>query len=516
MKKALFLSLLFAFSAMAHAQNDERALAAAIDSIVRIYTEADIVNKFVDEIFEKHKSAYLATRIAKSYYNYNEESDVYKDKYHKLRHYHKNDTVNAFKYINRAIAVDPKYPRAYIVAADILDYDGQTEEAMKWLERGMVNSPNDSSLYVSQAEILARTDIEAAKAKLEELKKADPSIPVELFIARIYDKIDIRGNEYRDQVAEYYGKIDKTKMTQGDLESYVMSLFYSGQGEECNSQAEEGLKRFPHSLALNRFYLRSLIPLKKYSEALTAFENLKKADKVIIEIRDTMAYANALVGLKRYDEAMTIYDGLLKKTDLSDGDRNATNIYVNQCMAARVKDYTSMGEYQKAIDMYEDFMRKREAMKMVTDDMRSNYVNIFFDWAEELNGPERVDKLMAADRILEDIANVSKDNAALFAYWRLVRVYYQVDGRAESGAGLPCVEQLERIIMSNGADISPTNINRLVAAYNYAMGYYYVTKDDNAMGLKYAEKILSLDPVNEKALKVKEIAEKQLGRRRRR
>jgi hypothetical protein len=70
--------------------------------------------------------------------------------------------------------------------------------------------------------------------------------------------------------------------------------------------------------------------------------------------------------------------------------------------------------------------------------------------------------------------------------------------------------------MSNGADISPTNINRLVAAYNYAMGYYYVTKDDNAMGLKYAEKILSLDPVNEKALKVKEIAEKQLGRRRRR
>ena len=32
MKKALFLSLFLAFSVIAHAQNDERALAAAIDT----------------------------------------------------------------------------------------------------------------------------------------------------------------------------------------------------------------------------------------------------------------------------------------------------------------------------------------------------------------------------------------------------------------------------------------------------------------------------------------------------
>jgi tetratricopeptide (TPR) repeat protein len=305
-------------------------------------------------------------------------------------------------------------------------------------------------------------------------------------------------------------------MTQGDMETFVMSLFYSGQNDLANENAEAFLAYYPHSLMLNRIYFRSLVPLKKYKEAIDAYDNLKKADNPIIEIRDTMAYATALVGIKKYDEAMVLYDKVLRKPNISSRDLEATNIYINQCMAARIKDYTSNGNYQQAIDMYKSFLDKREAENLVTDDMRMNYANIYMDWADELNGPEKIEKLMEADRILEDAANKSKDNDAYFAYIRMVKIYYTIDGRAESGAGIPCVEQLERIVMSKGGDISGTNANRLVAAYNYAMGYYYVTKDDNAMGLKYAEKILSIDPMNEKAQKVKEIAERQLGRRRRR
>jgi Skp family chaperone for outer membrane proteins len=72
MKRLYFLILFMALAATSQAQNDERALAAAIDTIVRIYNERDIVDGFVEEIFQKHnRSAYLATRIAKSYYNYN-------------------------------------------------------------------------------------------------------------------------------------------------------------------------------------------------------------------------------------------------------------------------------------------------------------------------------------------------------------------------------------------------------------------------------------------------------------
>ena len=97
-------------------------MAAAIDTIVRTYNEAEIRDKFVEDIFNKfNKSAYLATRIAKSYYNYNKvDPPVFRD-------FHRRDTVNAFKYINRSIAIDPKYAEAYILASDILSYEKAAE-----------------------------------------------------------------------------------------------------------------------------------------------------------------------------------------------------------------------------------------------------------------------------------------------------------------------------------------------------------------------------------------------------
>ena len=508
--------VLFMFVAMpAHAQSDERALAAAVDTIVRVYTQTNIVDRIVEDAYEKHKTAYLATRIAKSYYNYNEEADKYKDQFHKIRQFHRNDTAMAFKYINRAIAIDPKYGEAYVTACDILDYADNTEEGMKWLQRGEKLNPNDSSLCLASATILARTDLNAAIAKLEEFQKINPSFPVNLYIARIYDKIDVKGNAYRAQVAEYYSKIDKSRMTQGDIETYVMSLFYSGQNEECNIQAEDGLKYFPRSLALNRFYFRSLIPLKKYAEAMTAFDNLKASENSILEVRDSINYAAALAGTKKYDAAMKLYDEILAKPHLSDNDRDATNIYVNQCMQSRVKGYTDMGDYQQAVDFYSDFLEKRRAEGKVDDMMNYTLANIYIDWAAEQNGQEKVATLMKADRILENaIANAQrKSNAITFSAVRIFSIYFKIDPSAESGVGVPAINQFEQLLTADGNVPTGSNATRLVTAYRYMMGYYAYAKSDYKTAMVYADKILDLDPLNDSALKFSEAMSKA-GRRR--
>ena len=499
------------------AQNDERALAAAVDTIIRVYTQTNIVDRIVEDAFEKRKTAYMATRIAKSYYNYNEEPDKYKDMFHKIRQFHRNDTAMAFKYIRRALAIDPKYGEAYVTACDILDYDGQTEEGLKWLLRGEQQNPNDSSLCLANATILARTDLNAAVAKLEVFKTVNPAFPVNLYIARIYDKIDVKGNEYRSQVAEYYGKIDKSQMTQGDMETYVMSLFYSGQNDECNLQAEEGLKYFPRSLALNRFFFRSLIPLKKYAEAITAFDNLKASENSILEIRDTINYAAALAGMKKYDAAMALYDEILTKPHLSENDRNATNTYINQCMQARVKDYTDMGEYQQAIDFYSEFIAKRRAEGKLDDMMNYTLANIYIDWSAEQNGQEKVATLMKADKILEDaIANVKmKGNAVTFAAVRIFSIYFKIDPTAESGVGIPAINLYERLLMADGETPTGSNASRLVMAYRYMMGYYAYAKADYKTAMVYADKILDIDPLNDSALKFSQAMSKAGGRRRR-
>ena len=516
--RRIILSFLFLTIAIfASAQANERAMAAAIDTIVRTYNEAEIRDKFVEDIFNKfNKSAYLATRIAKSYYNYNEEADIYKDLYHKMRSYHRNDTAMAFKYIRRAIAIDPTYAKAYVAACDILDYDGQTEEGMKWLEKGLLHNSTDSSLYISQAMILARTDIEAAKAKLEVLRKNDPSMPVDLLMARLYNDIDVRGNQYRAEVAEYFSKVDKSKMTQGDIETYIMSLFYSGQNNECNTQAEEALALFPKSLALNRFYFRSLIPMKKYKEAIPAFNNLKNADKAVIEIRDSINYAAALAGIKKYDEAMALYDIILAKENLSDNDRKSTEIYVGQCMSARVKDYTDLGDFQQAIDMYSAFMDKRRSEGKLDDMMSYTLANIYIDWSAEQNGSEKESTLLKADRILSDAIDNIKiaGNAITFAAVRVFSIYFKLDPTAESGAGIPAIKQYEYLLTKDGELPSGSNATRLTMAYRYMLSYYAYVKSDYTTATAYAEKMLEIDPVNEIAAKFLAATSKRGGRRR--
>ena len=89
MRKLILSFLLLTATLTVNAQSNERALAAAIDTIVRTYTENDIVDRFVGEIFEKYKSAYLATRIARSYYNYNEDEET------KMRNFHRKDTIQS-------------------------------------------------------------------------------------------------------------------------------------------------------------------------------------------------------------------------------------------------------------------------------------------------------------------------------------------------------------------------------------------------------------------------------------
>ena len=55
-----------------------------------------------------------------------------------------------------------------------------------------------------------------AVAKLEELRKQRPDYPVDIISAQIYDKV---GNI--NKALEYYNKVDKAKMEDNDLVSYM-------------------------------------------------------------------------------------------------------------------------------------------------------------------------------------------------------------------------------------------------------------------------------------------------------
>lgn len=506
MKKVIFVATLLLTTLLPiRAQRDMEALAAALDTIVREYhiQYDSLTSTIVSEIFEKNnKSAYLATRIANAYYKYSvdKKSNLYNTQgTHKKRNFYVNDTVKAFKYINMAIRIDPKYGDAYALASNILDYDGQTSAARSWLRRGMVANPKDTTLFIADARIVARDDIVAAENILQRCQTMTPDFQVPLHMARIYEEIDVTGVQYRREVAEYYGKIDAEKMGQGDIESYALSLYFSAQNDKCNEVCRQALQRFPNSVALNQFYLRTLVPMERWDEILVAFRNLQQIENATLEIRDSLSYAAGLSGSGSFDEGMNLFDDLLAKSSLSNNDKTDINRLVRRFMDRRVEDYKKNGEYAQAADLYEKFVEKRRKKGILDDFVMNTYAQLYLDWGTSLNGEEKREKLMKGDQILVEAIAMSELNKENFLLRRINLVYFQLDGKAEEGLAIPVINQYEALVLSH-PELDNGEKEELKLCYLYMLYYYgYSSAKDYIKAESYADKLLNLDPDNPQA-----------------
>jgi tetratricopeptide (TPR) repeat protein len=490
-----------------NAQNDERALAAAVDTIVRKYTEADIVNQFVDEIFEKHRSAYLATRIAKSYYNYNENPET------KMRDFHSRDTVQAFKYIRRSIGIDPKYAQAYVVASDILNYEKGSagrEEAMAWLNRGKTHNPQDSALYIASAEMLAYTDAEAAVAQLEDLRKQNPNFPVDLQLGRLYFKIfDYGGTAeeryaFIEKIAFYYGKADKEMLTKGDLGAYAMALQFTNNFTDCYEITTYALSKYPDDFGLNQFLLSSAVRMKKYDESIAAAKKLMAIDKARMSPFDFIRYGAALDGAKRYEDAIAQYNYVLQMENASDGNKTDANNQINNTIVNMCSEKVKLGEYNEAFAMYEKYIAERRTSGHLDAYLMGMYANAYIEQAKELNGEERIGVLLKADHIYDEMVQEIPSSDIVGTNFRF-SLRMSIDGDNEKGLLLPMAEKLISLILSKPQAEIDKHINKLAAAYMQLMRYYSIIKTDKPKALEYADKILELDPTNSSALKIKEV-----------
>ncbi len=505
---ALVATLLIMALMPVSAQSDEQALVIAIQTIVNEYgiSHDSITREIITEVYDKSKkSAYLTSHIAKAYYYYSvdKENRRFNERMtHRYRDFSMKDTAQAFKYIRMAIRKDPKYAYSYALASDILDYEGDTNAALAWLRKGSQANPKDSTLFIAEARIIARNDVDAAYEVLQRCKASNPSFQPDLYMARIYSEIDIKGNQYLHEVATHYARMDMDQLNLGDMETYAMSLYYSNQNDKCNEVSAKGLERYPRSLAFNRFYLRTLIPMQKYSEALTAYDNLLKAEKAILENRDSLSYAAALSGTGQYDQGFRLFNEILAKPQLSELDRSAINTYVDRFMAARVKECTDRGDFLQAVAIYEPFVEERRKMGILDDRIMNNYATIYFDWGQKVEGDEREEKYKKADEIWKEAIALSTitDNKEIFLFKR-VQIYFQLDGKAETGVAIPAIHDFETAMLTK-SPLSDYNKTCLTYCYQYMMYYYTYTAKNYDKSRTYVDKMLYLDPTNDAALKM--------------
>ena len=510
MKKYIYTFLFLLLACIgAQAQDNERALAAAVEEIVLSDMNPKVVNEFVEEIYKKHcKTAYLASRIAKAYYMYSTNPET------KERYFGRREPDTAFVYINRAIAIDPKCPDPYILASDILKYEKGAEgrtEAMQWLDRGIAANPTDPSLYVASAQILALSDSEAAVAKLNALKQSNPSFPVELELGRLYWNMynDIGGVMPFQEMADAYDKANKDDMTMGDLEAYSFALYATNQIDKMYEVSTYGVAKHPESFMLNMNVFYGLVGLKRFKEAVTAGETfINSVDKKKLEPIHYLRYGEALVGDKKYEKAIEQYEFVLNMEKASESQKATANNHIESAIIAKATDLQKMGEYDKAFPIYEQFVNKRKAEGKLTAYLLAMYARAYTELSEEQNGPEKAASLQNASRIYGQMAELFPDQKVAALNFQFI-TQVRLDPESEQGLAKPYAEQMITAILSK-TDRSQDE-PKLKNAYEY-LSYYYFINNKYKEAISYADKALEIDGNSTRASRIKEIASKYVKR----
>ena len=500
------LTIILMTASPAAAQDNEVAAAAALDSVIRIFSHYDIVDNFVDEVFKKHKkSASMATRIAKSYYSFVENPET------RQRTYYRRDLPRAFSYIDKALAINPKYSKAYIVASDIFFNEAKLDTAQMWLDKGIAVNPTDSALYIESAKLLAFTDPDAAVKKLMVLKQRDSTFQVDLQLGRLYYRLyDKHGKtEIMNEMAQSYDRVydsnDRDKLTLGDLQAYGLGLQWAAdmgdaRFEKLYEITAYGLERYSGDYSLQRSHLLGCMNTKRYDEGIAATKIIYAMpdSAQAFKDEDCLWYATCLAGAKRYADAISEYERVLAMEGATANRKTQAESAIVNTVRSQVKELTNMGDYDKAVAIIEPIVQRYRDKDKQNDFLMIAYATIYTDWAAELNGVERMDAIRNAVKVFDEAANHSELNVNMFLQ-RCCYYSMALDPELKDGLGMPYAQKLVENL-GGKKDLEASEKNYLLLGYEYMLRHEYFIKKNKKAALVWANRMLDVDEMNEMAL----------------
>lgn len=404
MKRIAFLFSIFCLlivSMPMQAQNDQDALIAAIDTIVRKYSHEPVHLDIIEEIIGKgkyDKNAKLIARIARCYYQYQwvEEDGV------RRQIFGTREPEKAYKFIHRALHLDTTCVDAYLIAADIETNELRREEAGEWFRKGLEQCPNSQDLAIAYSTYKAADNLDDAIEELKKKGESDASFNTNLEIARLH----IRMNEatgqphYLTAAAPYFQKCRLTDLTEDDLKIFLIGLNVAQLWQELKTASEHGVKNYPGVYSITSYYYQSLVNLKEWDEALKAYQMLQTTDKYKVDPRNEAYLGNVYRGLKRYDEAMAQYEKVLNMEDQSGA--SIANNGIKATMDEQVKAFIKDKRFDEAVALYQKFVERRRAEGKLDGTIYGNYANIYLQQSLTVEGEAKIPVLRKAGDILEE------------------------------------------------------------------------------------------------------------------
>lgn len=479
--------------------SDTDATVKAINKIMPKYSGRPELNQFIDDICAKNKkNPNLCTGIANAYWYL---SGV-------------RDSTNAFKYVNKALEVNPKYAPAYQLLGEIWWNLEDSTKAIGYYTKAIEVDPTYVKAYDYIINIKRYEDREGTIALIKKMGESIPNYPVNLKIANTYVNSTI-GRDLQT-AKDYYAIAERDSMEARDFQNEA-SLYYalasSSTGvEKLNSYlkmleiGEEGLSRYPQSFELLNVALIGATNSHNNPDTEQRAINDNKAVKygelllqapgadTLIQSNHYQLYAQALMNKGAYEKAISTFKALLDNPNTTDDIRNFA--------IGKIADaYAKLGEYDKADKEYQTYLATLEKNGNADFYYWHNYAQMYVTKSEECVGQEKQNALQKAVDIYEEASKKFVGNAT-YCYWTEVRLLLDdVFGGVESGRFVGPANRLCNMMQTK--QNLDENDKYYWAKTSYYLAYYYYKVKNNAKVAKpYWQKVYELEPDNETAKNV--------------
>lgn len=453
--------------------------------------------------------------------------------------------------------VNPLYPYNFIGAGKILVTSGNLPEAQKRFDQAKKNGKKDAKVYATIAEAyvvepnnyaqFSNTELENARKYnslcanifwvegIINLKKKDYSAAATSFEqTAMYDTLNV--GAYLNYAAIYANTPNKQPAI--DLLSQLLTRLpdafvgYKALGDIYYDMAKytDAQKEYERYLSYNDYtmeekerYAYILFFLKNYDKALAEIKELSNNDPENYIFLRLMSYMN--FETKAYDKGIETFDKFFAKIPESktismdfeyygktlsalNKDSLATIAYLKayqkdtskQALIDEIaKLYLKQKDYSNAINYYTKSMSKKQTPVPL------DYFQLgrtYYLWAnsiavlsDSIKGDTATLRIAAhkADSLFDNVCLLSP-NSYLGFIWR-ARTNSLLDPESTLGLSKPYYEKALTFLLQN-----PTKyLKEIIETYSY-MGYYYYVTENKAESINYWNKIIELDPNNEKAL----------------
>ncbi len=391
----------------------------------------------------------------------------------------KKSISKALPYLEKAVELDPKNAQIYLIYGDayIENNDGSNAISQYKMAQELAPKSPAAKLRLGNLWIRAKNYTEAIGYYKEGITIDSTFAPAYLELGKLYSKAS-----QLDKSLFYFKKYDEMSTNISAKIKYVNVLMESKKYEEALNKLNEISKSDTSRNDLNRAFAICYFETAKFDKALQASDHFfKKATPDKIKIVDYSYYGKALSKNNKDSLAIEKFKAAYKMDTL--------NYDILSDIAA---SYNKMKKYKDAAAYYELKISKPTEKSKVADYYKLGLV--YYNIGKTDKSGETWKK---ADTTFAFITNTKPDfmNGKSFFYRGIINS--NIDSASVSWQARPFYQKYVEMVGKDTLKFATD----LVICYDYLASYYFLGPDKKICdAIRYWEKIVALDPKNERAL----------------